>query len=174
MQIHTDGAFENQSPKLLLMHCEQPDVSGGVTQLAYAENVYAHLQKNFPDTLSGLFRSDAFSVKRDDRQASNAVFESKDGAIHMIFRSGKDIPISVHVEASKGYSEICNYLADPSNYIEFRLEARQTLILDNTRALHGRTRFPETSSRRLYALWCDINPAFSSMFRLGFKSSIQG
>lgn len=167
--VHTDGSFREHPPKIMLVHCKIPAEKGGYTRIASAKDVYRHLKTLDPDVLRGLFLKDAFTAKRDNRQAEKPVFLCKNNRIQMFYRSGNDIKITIHPKAKKGYLEIERFLVNPNNYIEFRLEAGQTLILDNTRLLHGRTSFSKDSPRKLYELWCDGVSGFSHMFNIGFK-----
>ena len=122
------------------------------------------------ETLAGLFLSDAITIKRDDRKASKPVFVLReDNFTQMIYRSGRDVSIKIHPKAQQGFWEIERFLANPDNYIEFRLAAGQILILDNTRLLHGRTSFSQNSNRKLHGLWCDGISSFSPMFTIGFQ-----
>jgi alpha-ketoglutarate-dependent taurine dioxygenase len=169
--MHTDGSFRDYAPKIMLAHCQIPADEGGYTRIALAKDVYFHLKTLNPDVLRGLFLKDAFTVKRDNREAEKPVFLRKNNQIQMFYRSGNDIKITIHPKAKKGYLEIESFLSNPDNYTEFRLEAGQTLILDNTRLLHGRTSFSENSQRRLYGLWCDGISEFSNMFDIGFQTN---
>lgn len=169
--MHTDGSFRDNPPKIMLAHCQIPAENGGYTRIAFAKDVYLHLKNLDPKILQGLFLEDAFMVKRDNRQAKKPVFLRKNNRIQMFYRSGNDIEITIHPKAKKGFLEIEHFLSNPDNQIEFCLKAGQTLILDNTRLLHGRTSFPRNSHRRLYGLWCDDVSEFSNMFNIGFSTN---
>src|SRR5262249_24498259 len=73
----------------------------------------------------------------------------------MVYRYGDDISISIHPQAQTGFALLGRILTDPQNSVEFLLGEGQTLIIDNTRVLHGRTGFLRASQRRLLGLWCD-------------------
>ncbi len=167
--MHTDGSFRDKPPKMMLAHCQVPANDGGYTRIAFAKDVYLYLQNFEPEVLHGLFLKDAFTVKRDNRQAEKPVFLRNNNHIQMFYRSGNDIKITIHPKAKKGYLEIERFLSNPKNYQEFLLKAGQTLILDNTRLLHGRTSFSKNSPRKLYGLWCDGISEFSHMFDIGFQ-----
>lgn len=153
--LHTDGSFEVRPPKVMLMYCESPADYGGLSLICQAGDIYAHLEREHPSALAGLFRPDAFVICRDDRRASRAVFTRVGDRIHMTFRYGHDVNLQIHPEAKSGFKAIAAYIGDPANCLEFGLAPGEVLISDNTRVLHGRTAFPQGSQRILHGLWCD-------------------
>ena len=156
LELHTDGSFEPCTPKVMLIACERPcPLGGGLTRLAFADIVWRELMLIEPQALSGLFRPDALRIVRDDRSATKPVFSWTKGLLHLVYRSGRDISVVVHPDAREGFEAIGRVLSDSAHQIEFLLRSGQTLVVDNTRVLHGRTAFPSSSLRALHGLWCD-------------------
>lgn len=155
LQLHTDGTFQTTPPAVMLMYSETPSPTGGLSTLASGDALYAYLRDTAPEALPGLARPDAFRIRRDAREAAQAVFSRHGGRLRLAFRHAEDLPMEVHPEARRGCDLIRGWLSDPANSIAFRLEAGQILIFDNTRILHGRTAFPRNSRRSLFGLWCD-------------------
>jgi alpha-ketoglutarate-dependent taurine dioxygenase len=169
LNLHTDGAFEESPPKVMLIYCERPSDRGGNTRLCSGHSVYEHIKQQDPGALSPLFRDDAFFIRRDDKQGSRPVFRLVDGRVQMAYRYGRDILVEINPACERGFVLIENFLADPLNFLEFKLKPHQTLIFDNTRILHGRTAFPAEDERSLYGLWCDGSGPDCAGFPFGFE-----
>jgi alpha-ketoglutarate-dependent taurine dioxygenase len=167
--LHTDGSFEQEPPRAMLMFCERASMSGGLTRLCDGRMLYRHLRASCPGVLQALTRPDAFRIRRDDRVSSKPVFREAAGRMQLSYRYGNDVHLDIHPDAQAGFAEIETYLAQPGNYLELRLEENQALILDNTRILHGRTAFPADSQRSLYGLWCDGRGVDAQRVRFGFE-----
>jgi alpha-ketoglutarate-dependent taurine dioxygenase len=166
--LHTDGSFEKNPPKMMMIYCETPAEQGGLSRICFAEDVYEFLKQNHSETLVELFRPDAFMIKRDDREALRSVFEVRDGRISMAFRYGTDVSLQIHPLARAGIAAIIEFVSDPANYAEFLLDEGQLLLMDNTRVLHGRTVFSPGSHRILHGLWCDGSGADPDKIKFGF------
>ena len=166
--LHTDGSFEKHPPKTMLIYCESPAEQGGHSRICFAEDIYRFLEQNYPESLEGLFRPDAFVIRRDDREAQRSVFQICDGRISMAFRYGTDVSLQIHPMARAGIAAIIEYVSHPANYEEFLLGAGQLLLMDNTRVLHGRTVFSPNSHRVLHGLWCDGHDADPEKIQFGF------
>lgn len=170
--LHTDGSFEKYPPKAMLIYCETPAEQGGLSRICFAEDIYEYLRKNHLEALDGLFRPDAFVIKRDDREAQRSVFEFCDGRISMAFRYGTDVSLQIHPLARVGIAAIIEYISDPENFEEFLLGAGQLLLMDNSRVLHGRTVFSPDSHRVLHGLWCDGRDANPDKIKFGFAPKV--
>lgn len=166
--LHTDGSFEENPPKVMLISCEIPAPSGGQTRICFARSLHDRLLQDFPSELAGLWRDDSFTIRRDDRRSSKPVFKrvGRD-RIAITFRFGNDVEIDIHPEAANGYRRIVSLLGDPANFIEFKLQSNEILAFDNTAVLHGRTDFASDAGRVLHGLWLDGQPAGGSLL-LGF------
>ncbi len=166
--LHTDGSFEESPPQVMLISCETPAPAGGHTRICFARDLYGRLLRDFPSELEGLWLDDSFTIRRDDRRSSKPVFRPVgDDRIAITFRFGSDVQIDVRPEAQSGYRRIVSLLGDPANFIEFKLQANEILVFDNTAVLHGRTDFAPDAGRVLHGLWLDGKPAGHSL-ALGF------
>jgi alpha-ketoglutarate-dependent taurine dioxygenase len=166
--LHTDGSFETYSPRVMLMLCELPARRGGMSRICDSAAIYAHLKRNYPGSIDGLMRQDAFSVRRDDRVASKPVFRREGDRMIVTFRYGKDVDIKVHPDAQAGFHAIVEFLERPENYCEFLLRRHELLVLDNLRVLHGRTAFAPDEERILHGLWLDGRDAGGHSGTFGF------
>lgn len=170
LALHTDGSFEQQPPEIMFLYCEHPAREGGVTCLALADDIYRHLSLVDSNLLSGLFKDNAYTAKRDEKTATHPIFRDDSGWLRMVFRAGQAIPITIDEDAQRGVAEIERFLGVESNIVRVKLESNQLLILDNTRVLHGRTAFSRDSGRKLHGLWCRSNDEPSTPFTPGFRA----
>lgn len=167
--LHTDGSFEENPPKVMLISCERPAAVGGHSRICFGRQLFDRLSREFPEELEGLWHGDSFTIRRDDRKSSKPVFKQVGGdRIAITFRFGSDVEIEVHPQAARGYQRIVSLLSDPANFIEFKLGTNEILAFDNTAVLHGRTDFPADSGRILHGLWLDGEPA-AGRLALGFQ-----
>lgn len=168
LALHTDGSFESIPPKVMALYCEVAAKQGGETLLVDGKLVYEYVAKTDPTGLIALFEPEAFSIKRDSRSATRAIFTENNDRIYMAFRADNNANFSVHPKAVKAFNLIKNFVADSANQLIFKLQPNQILILDNTRILHGRTRFDINSQRQLNGLWFDGNCSESADLTIGF------
>ena len=159
LALHTDASFEPNPPLIMLMACEQPSPDGGKSVFASGDALLNHLATVAPGCLRGLFRPDAFRIKRDAREATRAVFSKVDGRVRMAFRYAEDLKMTIHPDAAEGFRLIRDWIADPASSQTIGLERGDVLVFDNSRVLHGRTAFPKDAGRALYGLWCDGDDA---------------
>lgn len=89
----------------------------------------------------------------------------------MVFRKGDDVKIKVHQKSIEAYKLLSEFLSNTKDSIDFYLEPNQTLIMDNTRILHGRTGFDRASERKLVGLWLDGKSKFSDQIKFGFSTT---
>ncbi|MEB3311576.1 MAG: TauD/TfdA family dioxygenase [Snowella sp.] len=166
--LHTDGSFEKVPPKIMALYCEVAAQQGGETQLVDGKSVYEYLAQTDPEALMTLFEPDVFSIKRANRSATRSIFTEDQGRIYMTFRADDDANFSVKPEASKAFTLIKNFVADPTQQIIFKLQPNQILVLDNRRILHGRKGFSIHEKRKLHGLWFDGHSTDSPELMMGF------
>ena len=166
--LHTDGSFEESPPKVMLISCETPAPVGGHSRICFGRDLYDRLRRDHPTELDGLWLDDSFTIRRDDRKSSKPVFKRVEhDRVAITFRFGRDVEIDVRPESANGYNRIVSLLGEPSSFVEFKLQANEILVFDNTAVLHGRTDFAPDSGRVLHGLWLDGRPAGRAL-PLGF------
>lgn len=170
--FHSDGVFMKNPPKVVILQCEVPAAIGGRSQLISAEAIYQKLVEKHPDTVDLLFDKDAVSTSTiDGERTTLAIFREERDRVQMSFRpSDNQVTITPKREAKKPFDTLSQFIESPSNYHEFKLDAHQILILDNTRFLHNRTPFQPGQSppRKLYRLWLDGQSSYSEQLNFGF------
>jgi len=164
---HTDGAFEIEPPKVVVLQCEKSCQFGGETILVKAEDLYENLVKTLKQSqVLNLFEENSFRFNRGDKSCCRSIFECIDLRIQFFFRFSKqfDFAQNCNEKVEQGYQEILRYVSQKENQTKFKLMESQILILDNTRFLHGRYSFEEF--RKLNRLW--FQPPFGNPRGLKF------
>lgn len=167
--LHTDGPFEKIPPKVMALQCEEPDPWGGLSLLVSARAIYQYLAQQDKEGLDLLFNPQVFSIQRDNQYEKRAIFDRKNDRIEMAFRTndGK-ANISILPEAQKIFNLITEFIDNPKNQLQFKLEKGQILVVDNTAILHGRTGFNRNSPRKLHRLNFDGISPYSAKILFGF------
>ncbi|MGJ5673487.1 MAG: TauD/TfdA family dioxygenase [Nostochopsis sp.] len=166
--IHTDGAFEIESPKIVAMQCEKSSKNGGLSQIVYAESVYEYLKENYTQELQKLFTY-PLNITRGNLTATRSIFIEKKGKITMTYRADSIISVTIPPQIENAYEIIRKYVNDTRNQFIFKLKENQIILFDNTSILHGRTSFPDHEKRKLNRLWFDGISEYSHYLQLGFS-----
>jgi len=171
--LHTDSPFAKTPPKVMALQCEVPDTEDGFTNLVSCNAIYQYLEKYDPEGLKLLFRSDIFTVKRDNQSATRAIFESRSGRISMAFRTNDSFAeVSIIQEAKDTMDLIISFINNIRNQLTFKLERGQILITDNLSILHGRTGFRKNSPRYLNRVNFDGQLEYDPRISFGFEPVI--
>jgi alpha-ketoglutarate-dependent taurine dioxygenase len=166
--FHTDGAYDDDPPKLVSLHCVRPARIGGVTQLASAKTLYDWLQFARPDLLPSLFMPDALTVERQGEMSTQPILWHEGDRICMRYRADATSRFGCR-EAAEGSAMLQRLLSARGTSLEFTLSAGQILVIDNTAVLHGRTAFPPTEPRKLNRLTFSGDSEFAATLTFGFK-----
>lgn len=166
---HTDGAFLGLPPRVIALTCDRASPKGGDSILVSGDELYDSLfQLSEPD-LDGLFSSQAYHIRRDQDEMVRPVLDYHGNKVHLSFKSGGGAEVTVDPVATTGFQTIRDFVNHPENQLRFRLKPHQTLIIDNTRHLHGRTAFPECGGRLMYRMWYDGNSKLLEAFGSGIR-----
>lgn len=111
------------------------------------------LKNTFGTDVSKLFLHDALSIETLSGTVTKPVmFTFDNGEIGICYS-----PIVANFKAKP---EVCSmlehinqFIHEPKNQYRFQLHKNQLLIMNNTRALHGRTSFFNASDRLLLRFW---------------------
>lgn len=170
--FHTDGSFTQTIPRVFALQCEIASKEGGVSQLIQAESLYSHLAQVSPSGLRAMFDDDAVTVSTvDGESTTRPIFWWEESRVGMAFRTtDQQIAVVPKPEVSDAFEQLIHFAELPANQFQFRLEAHQILIADNTRILHGRTPIPkdEYPRRKLNRLWLDGSKAQQPRLEFGF------
>ena len=181
---HTDNPYRNPVPCIQLLHCIENEVSGGFSTLVDGYTVTENLKKNEPEVykiLSEIKVRFRFTDK-------NVVLEDWSELIHLDdeknFKQVRFSPrldyvpileknkLDFYYKARKKLSDLYN---SKKNRIEFKLEPKDLMMMDNHRVLHGRTKFdPKEGKRFLQGCYIDFDSTEGKLRHLKRKFNING
>lgn len=147
MALHTDDSFNLEPRELVVFDFVRADTHGGDTLLAAVEDVVAALE----DEVIGILKQPAFPFGRGD----HPVLWEQNGKPNIRYsRTQLDkMRESEHrlTERDLAAMEALDAVLCRKDVLyQFHAEAGETIFLDNTKVLHGRTGFSEDSDRLMY------------------------
>jgi gamma-butyrobetaine dioxygenase len=169
---HTDGAFGDAPPRFVALQCVVQATNGGYTQLASGAGIYQAIATASPTALEALFHRDALTVCRDKEMSRAPVFTRHGPSIHIRFRDDSSAAFRADAATVEGISLVRHYVLNPQNILEFALEQRQILLLDNRGVLHGRTEFNPSNNRLLLRATFDGGTAHALGLVNGFSGEV--
>jgi L-asparagine oxygenase len=139
--LHTETAFHPHRPRYLLLLCRRGDPAAGTT-LAVAADLVNHLAPNTVDVLfEPRFRTAVDASFLDGRASPrgrrHAVLTGDRRAPTMVFDA--DLTVGADPEAHGAVREL--EMATSRHHTTVVLEPGDLLVIDNHRAVHGRTSF---------------------------------
>ena len=154
---HTDNPYRNPVPCIQLLHCIQNEVSGGHSTLVDGYTVTEDLKIENPDLYKILTEvkvkfkfidkevvledwSELIKLN-DDKTFKQVRFSPRLDYVPVLDKEKLDM----YYRARKKLSEMYN---SEKYRIEFRLEPKDLLMMDNYRSLHGRTSFDTNEGDR--------------------------
>jgi gamma-butyrobetaine hydroxylase len=154
---HSDNPYRDPTPGVQLLHCLVCEAPGGdsilVDGFAAAEQLRAEAPEQF-DLLARIPANFRFADKNADLQARKPLISvDVDGhltAIHFNNRSfaGIDGPVDLVEPWYAAYRNFARILKQRERALIFRLAPGDLLVMQNERALHGRTAFDANLGRR--------------------------
>jgi gamma-butyrobetaine dioxygenase len=155
--VHTDNPYRDPTPGLQLLHCLEADAPGGETMLVDGFRAAEELRRRHPEDFAALARLPLrfhFADAEADLEASIPVistdFEGRVTSIHFNNRSmaALDLPEDEILPWYRAYRRFAAILREPAGELRLRLAPGDLLIMENNRALHGRTAFDPSRGRR--------------------------
>ncbi|WP_374309015.1 TauD/TfdA family dioxygenase [Dongia sp.] len=155
--VHSDNPYREPTPGVQLLHCLLSDAPGGDTLLVDGFNAAAILRKEDPaafDLLTRMpvnFRFRSADADLNARQTLISVDEDGDVVgVHFNNRSldWLDAPAELIEPWFAAYRKFAEILHRPEGELTFRLEPGDCVVMQNDRALHGRTAFDPSRGRR--------------------------
>tara|TARA_Y100000590_G_scaffold131932_1_gene150717 strand:+ start:1205 stop:2308 length:1104 start_codon:yes stop_codon:yes gene_type:complete len=179
---HTDNPYRNPVPCIQLLHCIENEVKGGFSTLVDGYTVTENLKKKDPDAYK-ILSEVKVRFKFIDK---NVVLEDWSELIHLDenkeFKQVRFSPrldyvpvleknkLDLYYKSRKKLSDLYN----SKNYrIEFKLEPKDLMIMDNYRVLHGRTKFdPKEGKRFLQGCYIDFDSTEGKLRHLKRKFNL--
>jgi gamma-butyrobetaine dioxygenase len=155
--VHSDNPYRDPTPGVQLLHCLVSEAPGGdsilVDGFAAAEQLRQWAPEQF-DLLTRVPANFRFADKDADLQSRTPLisvdFEGRLTAVHFNNRSfaGIDVPVELVEPWYEAYRNFAQILKQPERELVFRLAPGDLLVMQNERALHGRTAFDANLGRR--------------------------
>ncbi len=155
--VHSDNPYRDPTPGVQLLHCLNSDAPGGDTLLVDGFNAAQILRTEDPAAFELLtrvpvnFRYQSPDADLNARQTLISVDEDGDiVGVHFNNRSLDWLDAAVEVVAPwfAAYRKLADILHRPKGELIFRLEPGDCVVMQNDRALHGRTAFDPSRGRR--------------------------
>jgi gamma-butyrobetaine dioxygenase len=163
--VHTDNPYRDPTPGLQLLHCLEAGAPGGDTVLVDGFRAAEDLKRRHPQEFAILCRLPLafhFTDSDSDLRAATPIisidFEGRVTAVHYNNRSmaALDAPQDEILPWYHAYRCFAQILREPAGELRLRLEPGDLLIMENNRALHGRTAFdPDLGRRHLQGCYVD-------------------
>ena len=179
---HTDNPYRNPVPCIQILHCIENEVSGGYSTLVDGYTVSEKLKKEDPDAYK-ILTEVKVRFKFTDK---NVMLEDWSELIHLDdeknFKQVRFSPrldyvpmleknkLDQYYKARKKLSDMYN---SEKYRIEFKLQSKDLLMMDNHRLLHGRTKFdPSEGKRFLQGCYIDFDSTEGKLRHLKRKFKI--
>jgi len=155
--VHTDNPYRDPTPGLQLLHCLEAGAPGGDTLLVDGFHAAEELRRRHPDDFALLSRLPLpfhFADAGADLKAATPIistdFEGQVTGVHFNNRSMAplDLPEEDILPWYRAYRRFAAILREPAGELKIRLAPGDLLIMENNRALHGRTAFDPGRGRR--------------------------
>lgn len=171
--VHSDNPYRDPTPGVQLLHCLESEAPGGDTLLvdgfAAAEQLRAEAPQHF-EMLVKVPASFRFADKSADLSTRTPLIslddEGRITAVHFNNRSfaGIDVAEELVEPWYDAYRAFAAILKRPEREVIFRLGPGDLVVMQNERALHGRTAFdPNKGRRRLQGCYVDKDGMESRM-----------
>jgi hypothetical protein len=156
-------------PKIIALQCIKPAIKGGVNFLVDGKAILLSMIKNHSYLLPTLFAHNCTSICRGDLLAINLPVLKKmhSGRFSLRFSYDQDLYAPTWAKKSLDFFNK-HYVSNPAFATFLSLSAKQILILDNHRYLHGRT---EINGERLFRrIWVQDESLSTTMHLLQKKN----
>ncbi len=155
--VHSDNPYRHPSPGVQLLHCLESGAPGGDTLLVDGFAAAEALRLEEPaafELLTSVPMTFRFADANTELQAKQTLITvDRDGvivAVHFNNRSADwlDAPADLAGRWYAAYRRFGEILKRPAGELIFRLAPGECVVMQNDRALHGRTAFDPSLGRR--------------------------
>ena len=163
--VHTDNPYRDPTPGYQLLHCLVAEASGGDTLLVDGFAAAQIMQDEDPEgfeLLTRIPRPFRFADATSDLQSHFPLIGvDSDGAVKEIhFNNRSAAPLDLAAELVIAYMEayrrFAQILARPELTLLLHLDPGDLIVMENGRALHGRSAFdPNAGARHLQGCYVD-------------------
>jgi len=175
---HTDESYAERPSLIMTLQCIQPSVSGGISMLLSAQEMYDAVVRNSncDSEVTSLMDSDCITVGRtlpglaQHKEYQFPIFaqDSETSRRVMRWRSRDTYVQKVSSGAVRSYDCLNDFVNDDANRFYHKLTPGQIFVVDNTAWAHGRTPFPAGERRILHRINYFNDGALASRVQIGF------
>jgi gamma-butyrobetaine dioxygenase len=175
LQAHTDNPYRDPVPTLQILYCLENSAAGGDSQVVDGFAAALRLRAENPHGFELLTRycarfeyhgtGDVHLVSRKPM-----IELTPDGQLVAIRFNNRstaaitDVPFDDMADYYAAYRRLGEIIDDPAMAVGFKLEPGECFIVDNTRALHGRTGYGDSGgSRWLQGCYADKDGLLSTL-----------
>lgn len=151
--IHTDEGYTNRYPRHVVLYCLKQAQFGGDSIVVQVDPLYESLVSRFGERVGLLFENNSVIVRNARGIEKKPILMWLENESVGISYSPVLQKMLCSDEVFELFDFITTYIHDHDNQIRFKLQFGQALLIDNCRALHGRTAFFKDDSRLLYRYW---------------------
>jgi gamma-butyrobetaine dioxygenase len=169
---HTDNPYRDPVPTVQLLHCLSNAAAGGESGLVDGFHAAATLREQNPDAFELLARTPVtfryVDASADLSAANPMIGLDALGRIKSIRVNNRSMRPLTGLAAERipafyaAYRAFAELLYRPQAQLNFRLEPGDSVVFDNTRALHARTGFTAAGDRHLQGCYADLDSAASA------------
>ncbi len=172
LSAHTDNPYRDPVPTLQLLHCLSSDDMGGETTVVDGFCVAEALRVREPEKFQLLTTVPVgfqFHDKDCYLEAESTLIQlSPQGQVVGVkFNNASDAPFSVDYDLMEpfydAYQTFALMLYSPEFEVRVKLDPGDLYIVDNTRVLHGRTRFSGGGKRHFQGCYADMDALLSRL-----------
>jgi gamma-butyrobetaine dioxygenase len=171
---HTDNPYRDPAPTMQLLHCLANSVEGGESGLVDGFMAASNLRDEDPrsfDVLASTSVDFAWSDARHSLRATRPLIEvDEDDRVRSVRFNNRSmqalrLEYDEIVQFYAAYRRFAQILARPELELTFRLGPGDCVIFDNTRLMHSRTAFEESSggNRHLQGCYADLDGLASTV-----------
>lgn len=147
--IHSDDAHTSCPPEVISLYCESQSTHGGLSTLCLFKDIYKKILVPRMNQIESLLKEDCLKINGMKGELLRPLLVRR-GPYHF----GCYLPsilysMELSSESFNVFKEIMNFVHNPQNQIRIKLKPGQVLLLENSRAYHGRTTFPTSEQRRM-------------------------
>ncbi|MBL8708832.1 MAG: TauD/TfdA family dioxygenase [Rhodospirillaceae bacterium] len=163
--VHSDNPYRDPTPGIQLLHCLESTAPGGDTLLVdgfHAAEILRREDGGAFDLLTRIPVNFRFQSADADLMARQTLISvDEDGEIVGVHFNNRsldwlDAPAEIVGSWFAAYRKLAEILHRPEGELIFRLEPGDCVVMQNDRALHGRTAFdPTKGSRHLQGAYVD-------------------
>jgi len=180
LQAHTDNPYRDPVPTIQILYCLKNSVSGGDSTVVDGFNAALRLKNENPKYFDLLSKYCAhFEYKGDSGvhlQSRRPMIElSPDGELIAIRFNNRstapitDVPYEDMMNYYKAYRTFSDIISDPKSAVNFKLNAGECFVTDNTRVLHARTSYSSEGTRWLQGCYVDKDGLLSKIHTISKK-----